>query len=191
MPVHRKKASKHTDAILLWGACKLQKYFTAKGLIDYFVVKEDLSLPITGGVLIGSGLATASASQKEGKLFEELKANIIQASRDLEKEAEIVQDVEASRADRGLHDAEIISSYALPRSGDDNDNDGGDGGDDDNGKEEGGAVDTDVDLGRILAAVESILRDAYKLYSNKSSNHKITQQRAKRLSNFRSDPQRQ
>ncbi|WKT54448.1 Protein of unknown function DUF3505 [Fusarium oxysporum f. sp. vasinfectum] len=83
-----------------WRAYKLQTYFTAKGLIDYFLVEEDLSLPLTGGALAGSGLAMASTSQEEGKLFKDLKADIIQASRDLDKEAEIVQDVEASRADR-------------------------------------------------------------------------------------------
>ncbi|KAG8673877.1 hypothetical protein FPOAC1_007196 [Fusarium poae] len=194
----------------LWRACKLQTYFTAKGLIDYFLVEEGPSLPLTGGALAGSGLSImASTSQEEGKLFEDLKADIIQASRDLDKEAEIVQDVEASRADRvpwlvhtgfpthlqGLRDTEIMSSYALPRSGDDDDDDGGGGGDgdddddddDDDGEEEGGAVDTDIDLRRILAAAESTLRDAYKLCSDKSPDRKMTQQRAKRLSNFRSD----
>ncbi|KAM0362980.1 hypothetical protein ACHAO7_010767 [Fusarium culmorum] len=85
----------------LWRACKLQTYFTAKGLIDYLLVEEDPSLPTTGGALAGSGLAMAPTSQEEGKLFEDLKADIIQASRDLDKEAEIVQDVEASRADAG------------------------------------------------------------------------------------------
>ncbi|RKK48645.1 hypothetical protein BFJ69_g18122, partial [Fusarium oxysporum] len=65
-----------------------------------------------------------------------------------------------------------MSSYALPRSGDDDD---------------GGAGDTDIDLKRILAAAESTLRDAYKLCSDKSPDRKMTQQRAKRLSNFRSD----
>ncbi|KAJ0134278.1 hypothetical protein HZ326_22663 [Fusarium oxysporum f. sp. albedinis] len=205
MPVHRRKASEYTNAIPLWRACKLQTYFTAKGLIDYFLVEEDPSLPLTGGALAGSGLAMASTSQEEGKLFEDLKADIIQASRDLDKEAEIVQDVEASRADRvpwlvhtgfpthlqGLRDTEIMSSYALPRSGDDDDGGGGGGGagddDDDDGEEEGGAVDTDIDLRRILAAAESTLRDAYKLCSDKSPDRKMTQQRAKRLSNFRSD----
>ncbi|SCO86116.1 uncharacterized protein FRV6_10243 [Fusarium oxysporum] len=100
MPVHGRKASEHTNAMPLWRACKLQTYFTAKGLIDYFLVEEDPSLPLTGGALAGSGLAMASTSQEEGKLFEDLKADIIQASHDLDKEAEIVQDVEASRADR-------------------------------------------------------------------------------------------
>ncbi|SCO90084.1 uncharacterized protein FRV6_14212 [Fusarium oxysporum] len=121
MPVHGRKASEHTNAIPLWRACKLQTYFTAKGLINYFL-----------------------------------------ALRDLDKEAEIMQDVEASRADRvpwlvhtgfpthlqGLRDTEIISSYALPRSGDDNGNGGGDNSDDDDGEEEGSAVDTDRQITR-------------------------------------------
>ncbi|EWY94856.1 hypothetical protein FOYG_04009, partial [Fusarium oxysporum NRRL 32931] len=46
---------------------------------------------------------------------------------------------------------------------------------------------TDINLRHILAAAESILRDAYKLCSNKSPNHKIMQQYAKRLSNFYSN----
>ncbi|KAF5573044.1 telomere-associated recq helicase [Fusarium pseudocircinatum] len=145
----------------------------------------------------------ASTSQEEGKLFKDLKANIIQASRDLDKEAEIVQDVKASRANRvpwlihtgfpthlqGLRDTEIISSYALPQSVNDNNNASGDSNNNNNreGEEEGGAGNTDIDLRRILTAAKSTLRDAYKLYSNKSPDHKMTQQRAKRLSNFRSD----
>ncbi|KAG8664593.1 hypothetical protein FPOAC2_10293 [Fusarium poae] len=192
MPVHGRKASEHTGAVPLWRTCKLQTYFTAKGLIDCFVV-EDPSPSMTGGVPSGTGLATAPTSQEEGKLFEDLKADIIQASRDLDEEAGIVQDVEESRAEdrvpwlahtgfpthlRGLRDAEIMSSYALPRSG-------GPGGDD--GEEEYGAGGADTDLGRILAAAESTFRDAYKLCSDKSPDRKMTQQRAKRLSNFRRD----
>ncbi|KAI7767507.1 hypothetical protein LZL87_013752 [Fusarium oxysporum] len=188
----------------LWRACKLQTYFTAKGLIDYFLVEEDPSLLTIGGALAGSGLAImASTSQEEGKLFKDLKADIIQASRNLDKEAEIMQDVEASRADQvpwliytrfpthlqGLRDTEIMSSYTLPRSVDNDDDDGGDSDDDDDddGEEEGGAGDTDIDLRHILAAAESTLRDAYKLCSNKLPDRKMTQQRAKRLSNFCSD----
>ncbi|KNB20064.1 hypothetical protein FOXG_17300 [Fusarium oxysporum f. sp. lycopersici 4287] len=77
MPVYGRKASEHINAMPLWRAYKLQIYFTAKGLIDYFLVEEDLSLPTTGGALAGSGLAMASMSQEEGKLFKDLKADII------------------------------------------------------------------------------------------------------------------
>ncbi|KAH7186571.1 hypothetical protein BKA60DRAFT_474227, partial [Fusarium oxysporum] len=158
--------------------------FTAKGLIDYFVV-EDPSPPTTGGAPPGPDPVTASTSQEEGKLFEDLKADTIQASRDLDKEAEIVQDVEALRADRvpwlihtgfpthlrGLRDTEILSSYALPRSIDPLDD----------------GICTATDLRRILAAAEGMLRDAYRLCSDKSPERKMTQQRAKRLSNFRGE----
>ncbi|PCD22149.1 hypothetical protein AU210_015948 [Fusarium oxysporum f. sp. radicis-cucumerinum] len=148
----------------LWRACKLQTYFTAKGLIDYFLVEEDPSLPTTGGALAGSGLAMGSTSQEEGELFEDLKADIIQASRDLDKEAEIVQDVEASRADR----VPWLVHTGFPT-------------------HLQGLRDTEIKSSRILAAAESLLRDAYKLCSDKSPDRKMTQQRAKRLSNFRSD----
>jgi hypothetical protein len=203
------KSSEHTAAMPLWRACKLQTYFTAKGLIDYFVV-EDPSPSMTGGVPSGTGLATAPTSQEEGKLFEDLKADIIQASRDLDEEAGIVQDVEESRADRvpwlihagfpthlqGLRDTEIISSYALPRSidplddgiyseGDDDDDD--DDNDDIDEYKGDGTGRAATDLRRILAAAEGMLRDAYRLCSDKSPERKMTQQRAKKLSNFRGD----
>ncbi|KAH7183894.1 hypothetical protein BKA60DRAFT_419500, partial [Fusarium oxysporum] len=121
MPVYRRKASEYTNTMPLWRAYKLQTYFTAKGLIDYFLVEEDLSLPLTGGALAGSGLAMASTSQEEGKLFKDLKADIIQALRDLDKEAEIVPWLVYTgflMHLQGLCDTEIISSYALPRSRD-------------------------------------------------------------------------
>lgn len=42
MPTHGMQASQHDAHIRpLWRACKLQTYFTAKGLIDYFVVKGE------------------------------------------------------------------------------------------------------------------------------------------------------
>ncbi|KAL5603437.1 hypothetical protein FOVSG1_006187 [Fusarium oxysporum f. sp. vasinfectum] len=66
-----------------------QTYFTAKGLINYFVV-EDPSPPTTGGAPLGPSPVMAPTPQEEGKQFEDLKADIIQASRDPDKEAEIV-----------------------------------------------------------------------------------------------------
>ncbi|WKT54183.1 Helicase superfamily 1/2, ATP-binding domain [Fusarium oxysporum f. sp. vasinfectum] len=86
MPAHGKRASQYTDNRPLWRSCRLQTYFTAKGLIDYF----------------GDGTGR-----------------------------------------------------------------------------------TATDLRRILAAAEGILRDAYRLCSDKSPKRKIIQQQAKRLSNFR------
>ncbi|EGU73455.1 hypothetical protein FOXB_16035 [Fusarium oxysporum f. sp. conglutinans Fo5176] len=111
MPVHGRKASEHTNAVPLWRACKLQTYFTAKGLIDYFLVEEDLSLPLTGEALAGSGLAMASTSQEEGKLFEDLKADIIQRGfREEVHEAE-----EGERLMRRLWFSLQVSVTATPK----------------------------------------------------------------------------
>ncbi|KAH7231070.1 hypothetical protein BKA59DRAFT_368770, partial [Fusarium tricinctum] len=87
--------------------------------------------------------------------------NIAQASHDLEGRAEIVQGVEDSRADRVpwlVHD-------------DDSDDGGGN-----------GCV---ADLSRILTATDSMLKEAYASCSDISPDGKMTQHRAKRLSNFR------
>ncbi|KAH7233831.1 uncharacterized protein BKA55DRAFT_742567 [Fusarium redolens] len=140
MPAHGKRASQYTDDRPLWRSCRLQTYFTAKGLIDYFVIDDPSTSPRIGAAgaagavseppTPGSSLLISPSSQEEGKLFEDLKADIIQASRDLEEKASIVEGIDESRADRvpwlihtgfpthlrGLRDTEILSSYALPRS---------------------------------------------------------------------------
>ncbi|EGU73388.1 hypothetical protein FOXB_16102, partial [Fusarium oxysporum f. sp. conglutinans Fo5176] len=90
--------------------------------------------------------------------------NIAQAFHDLDGRAEIVED-------------------------DDDDDDDDDHNDDDENKGDGtGRAATD--LRRILAAAEGMLRDAYRLCSDKSPERKMTQQRAKRLSNFRGEDSR-
>jgi hypothetical protein len=216
---HGKKASQHTSNAPLWRACKLQTYSTAKGRIDYFVVAEEAELSSSSPLSSLPAMGREPApSQDEGKLFGDLKADVIQASYDLASRAEIVQGVEVSRADRvpwlvrtgfaahlqGLRDAEILSSYALPQSTDpggyssdvnsvDNDDDdnstGSGGGDDDSDDDDDDDDDSDrvhTDLGRILNAADSTLREAYTLCSNTSPGGKMTQHRAKRLSNFRS-----
>ncbi|KAI1029519.1 hypothetical protein LB504_010609 [Fusarium proliferatum] len=58
----------------------------AKGLINYFLVKENLSLLIIEAVL------------KEGKLFKDLKADIIKALYNLDIEAKIIQDIKVLQA---------------------------------------------------------------------------------------------
>ncbi|KAH6974032.1 hypothetical protein EDB80DRAFT_693274 [Ilyonectria destructans] len=190
MPAHGRKASQHKQDAPLWRACKLQTYFTAKGRIDYFIVEgpSSSSSSASRGEASVLGFLTPPLSQEEGKLFDGLKVDIVQASRDLEEKAGVVQDVGESRADRvpwlvhtgfpthmrGLRDAEIQSSYSLPPKklldlgGD--------------GSSEGEA---DTDLIRIIIAAEAVLRDAYKLCSDKSLDQKMTQQRAKRLNEFR------
>ncbi|KAJ9421294.1 hypothetical protein QL093DRAFT_2576904 [Fusarium oxysporum] len=218
MPAHGKRASQYTDDRSLWRSCRLQTYFTAKGLIDYFVIDDPSISPRTGAAgaagavsgppTLGSSLPISPSSQEEGKLFEDLKADVIRASRDVEEKASVVEGIDESRADRvpwlihtgfpthlrGLRDTEIISSYALPRSIDplddgicsEDDEDDDDHNDDDENKGDGTGR-TATDLRRILAAAEGMLRDAYRLCSDKSPERKMTQQRAKRLSNFRGE----
>ncbi|EXK26267.1 hypothetical protein FOMG_17169 [Fusarium oxysporum f. sp. melonis 26406] len=218
MPAHGKRASQYTDDRPLWRSCRLQTYFTAKGLIDYFVIDDPSISPRTGAAgaagavsgppTLGSSLPISPSSQEEGKLFEDLKADVIRASRDVEEKASVVEGIDESRADRvpwlihtgfpthlrGLRDTKIISSYALPRSIDplddgicsEDDEDDDDHNDDDENKGDGTGR-TATDLRRILAAAEGMLRDAYRLCSDKSPERKMTQQRAKRLSNFRGE----
>ncbi|KAM0081976.1 hypothetical protein ACKRZS_005853 [Fusarium odoratissimum] len=169
-PAHGKKVSQHTSATPLWRACKLQTYFTAKGLIDYFVVGEEerpsssSSSPVRGG--------EQAPSQEERKLFGDLKADVDQASRDLDSRAEVVQGFAAYL--HRLRDSEILSSYALAQSidpdgyGEDEDSDVGDVEDDDDDDD-----DVRADLSRILASADSTLRDAYASYSDISPDRKI------------------
>ncbi|KAH6981473.1 hypothetical protein EDB80DRAFT_593235, partial [Ilyonectria destructans] len=123
MPKHGKKASQHSKEAPLWEACKLQTYFTAKGRIDYFIIEgpSSSSTSSSRGEASVLGFLTPPLSQEEGRLFDGLKADAVQASRDLDEKAGVVQDVGESRADRvpwlvytgfptymwGLWDAEI------------------------------------------------------------------------------------
>jgi hypothetical protein len=201
MPVHGRKASQNSADAPLWRTCMLQTYFTAKGLIDYFVVEcpprpspapapSPSLVPVPKEEVPTPGLnAPPSLSQEEESLFDGLRADMSQASRDLDERAGAVQGTEAARADRvpwlvrtgfpmhlqGLRDTEIQSSYSLPPPGKKTPGSRDDGG-------EGGA---DTDLARILTAAEATLRDAYRLCSDTSPDRKMTQQRAKQLGEFR------
>ncbi|KAM6508182.1 hypothetical protein FALCPG4_018066 [Fusarium falciforme] len=207
MPVHGKKASEHgrDGGPLLWKACKLQTYFTAKGLIDYFVV-QDIPLPSSAAASAAAAGASASSSsgpppsEEEKKWFASMRADRIQASRDVEEKGGVVEGESAARADRvpwlvrtgfpdhlqGLRDLEIRSSYTLPppmkpASGSPDGNGEDKGGDKGEGPASRGS---ESDLCRIVAAAEVYLRDAYALCSDRSTEQKLTEQRAKRLSRF-------
>ncbi|GKU13697.1 unnamed protein product [Fusarium langsethiae] len=71
MPSHGKRASQYTDSRPLWRACRLQTYFTAKGLIDYFIVEDPSSSSPPGrrAPAPGNSLMTSPSSQEEGKLL--------------------------------------------------------------------------------------------------------------------------
>ncbi|RGP59870.1 telomere-associated recq-like helicase [Fusarium longipes] len=75
-PAHGKKASQHTSNAPLWQACKLQTYFTAKGRIDYFVVAEEEGERSSSSSLLATG-GEPVLSQNEGKLFSDLKADVV------------------------------------------------------------------------------------------------------------------
>jgi hypothetical protein len=82
---------------------------------------------------------------------------------------------------QGLRDSEILLLYALPgrsldididRYGEDDDSD------------DGGGNGCSADLSRILTVTDSMLKEAYVSCSDTLPDGKMTQHRAKRLSNF-------
>lgn len=178
MPRHGKRASQHHEGPPLWRECRMQTYFTARNLRDYFVVEA----PDKGAEAAGGGLPTPPPSPEEGRLFSWLRDDMQKAARDLEGKAAVVEDAGTARADRqlwlretgfalhlrGLSDAEIKSSYKLPPAA----------------AGRGPAGPGASDLAHILAAADSLLRDAYGLCSDRSLGRKMTQQRALRLSDF-------
>jgi len=171
----------------LWAECTLQTYFTAKGLIDYFVVADKTKKDNKDqGVVPLTKLQEAYLREAE-KDFEDVKD-------DIAKQAAIVQDFGDSRSAvvpwlqktafpshiAGLTDDEIKGSFKLPSKkialatvskskgkGKDKDKD-----------------DEDKDLRQILDAVEAVFQDAYELCSDTSPNRKMTQQRANILNEF-------
>lgn len=228
MPRHGVKASQHSQDRPLWEVCVLQTYFTAKGRIDYFTVRrvssrqEEVTSPSKrqrGGKARGTeqplqyiGLPP---SQAEEALFDGLRSDLHLAGRDLAEKASIVDDAAHHRADRerwlihtgfathlcGLKDAEIWSSFKLPKretslsSGQPNKvkqedgkqrgpGQGNDGGRNGAGEHQGGGQDEEDDLQRILAAAEALFISAYALVSDRSPTRKMTQQRAQILSDF-------
>jgi hypothetical protein len=148
----------------------LQTYFIRKGRIDYFVV-----LPREDG-----GQALTLCMEDERGLFERLDKDCKGLKDHIIEQASIVQDFGESRSARvpwleqtafpshlaKLKDEEIKSSYELPP------------------KKELDVDAKDVSLVQILAAAEALLRDAYQLCSDTSSNRKMTQQRANILNEF-------
>ena len=114
----------------LWAPCRLQTYFTAKGRIDYFVVEGNAEEEAPGGLeLPEEDYVGPRPSSPEFQLLDGLKADIRQASQDLEGKAAVVEDLGQGRGDRepwlvhtgfpmhlrGLRDVEIRSSFKLPK----------------------------------------------------------------------------
>jgi hypothetical protein len=120
--VHQIKAAAHKKSAL-WKECKLQTYFTAKGLINYFIVdnsrlKERMFAAADEPILI----------EGEKAFFEKIEADYEKIREEIVKEAGIIHDFEDSRSIRvpwlertgfpfhlkDLLDAGIYSSYKLP-----------------------------------------------------------------------------
>ncbi|KAH7010988.1 hypothetical protein EDB80DRAFT_571219, partial [Ilyonectria destructans] len=87
IPAYSIKALQHQKAVPLWRGCRLQMYFTAKGRIDYFIIEGPSSSSASRGEASVLGLLTPPLSQEEGNLFNRLKADINQTSRNLDKNA--------------------------------------------------------------------------------------------------------
>jgi hypothetical protein len=183
--IHHVKAAAHKRSAL-WTECRLQTYFTAKGLIDYFVVVAGKTRPeLVRG--LGRSAATASGggdpllTEGEKAYFEKIEEDFEKVKEEVAKEAGIVHDFEDSRASHvpwlertGFHshlkellDEEIYGSYKLPS----------------DRELEGGSFD-DPTLARIIAGTRSLLNAAYELCSDTSPDRKMTYQRACILNEF-------
>jgi hypothetical protein len=156
--VHTIKAKEHEKSPL-WQECKLQTYFTGKGLIDYFVIVEGPSQSSR------SKLDSARLTKTEEELFVKLEKDYADVKVDIEEQASIVHDIGDSRAERvpWLHDVtgfpyhltvlkdeEIWGSYKLPPKRE---------------FDAGGEEAEDPNLVRILVAAEAVLRPWSKLGS--------------------------
>ena len=109
-------------------------------------------------------------TKPEKELFAKLEKDYEEVKGDLQEQASIVQDFGDSRSARvpwlertgfpfyldGLRDEEIKTSYELLP------------------KKEEDADAQDMDLVRIIAAAEAVLRDAYRLCSDTSPTRKMT-----------------
>ncbi len=81
--IHKLKAASHKTSPL-WKKCKLQTYFTGKGLIDYFVVVERQKNK--GRHTLDSGLL----KEAEKVLFEKLEQDYKDVKCDLKEQATVV-----------------------------------------------------------------------------------------------------
>ena len=174
--VHEIKAKEHEKSPL-WKECKLQTYFTGKGLIDYFVIVEGPSQSSR------SKLDSARLTETEEELFVKLEKDYEDVKGDIEEQASIVYDFGDSRSERvpwlemtgfpfhmtTLKDEEIWRSYKLPPKKE---------------LDAGSRNAEDPNIVRILVAAEAVLRDAYRLCSDTSPDRKMTQQRANILNEF-------
>lgn len=99
VPRHGRTASEHgADGTRLWKSCTLQTYFTAKQLIDYFVV-EDKETPLQP-TLLRHEYSELRPASTDRLFLNGLRADLQQTARDAEGRAAIVHDLGDARGDR-------------------------------------------------------------------------------------------
>jgi Orsellinic acid/F9775 biosynthesis cluster protein D/Helicase conserved C-terminal domain/DEAD/DEAH box helicase len=175
--IHQVKAKDHDSGVSLWRKCTLQTYFTARRLIDYFVVVEQ-----EVGLASKANENLTQLTEGEKAYFKEVEADYRQVKEEIAIQAGIVHDFEDSRSSKvpwlertafpshiaGLTDNEIHASYCLPPA-----------------KElKGLSESTNPTLVRIVNATRSLLQDAYRLCNDNSPDCKMTYQRATILNQF-------
>ena len=186
LPSHGQTAQEHR-LTPLWRPCQLQTYFTAGGRIDYFEVTGPAATSQSQGSGEGSGsgsdslpaapttattaATTATAIAAQQALFTNIEQDAGTIQQDVDRQAVIVQDLNASRTEQvpwldktgfpaylaGLQDSQIKSAYKLPP------------------KDPAKAATSDRDLARILAATQARLDQAYQLCNSTSPDCKMNQ----------------
>lgn len=190
-----------------WQQCTLQTYFTAKGLIDYFVVADDGGDSGDGdgdgdGDCSGGGGGNRSSSSREGERREDerngpereafgiLKDDIKAARQSLRAQGGVVRnpgDGPASEEVPWLQMTQFPHHLAGLADEDIRSSialpsrrrrmPSGGDYDDDDGGD-------DADLVRVLAAADAVLQRAYRLCSDRTPESRMTYQRALVLSDF-------
>ncbi|KAG6205107.1 hypothetical protein E4U50_004837 [Claviceps purpurea] len=191
MAQHGRKPLEHRRTLecgsgqLLWQECTLQTYSTARNRIDYFVVTEEEveeGSEETEAARLSPSRVDRDRADRELLLL--MLEDVEKANRGLKRQTARVRkycDADWYQTEtwltftgfpmylQGLRNAEIYSSYRLPKMEDL---------EEDEDKEEAG------DLLRILSAAESLFRDAYRLVSDEYPGRQMTPQRALVLSEF-------
>ncbi|KAG6090771.1 hypothetical protein E4U30_007991, partial [Claviceps sp. LM220 group G6] len=201
MPRHGRKPGEHKRSVLrgegerLWQACSLQSYSTAPNRIKYFVVtvQEANAGPGPSSSPSSSSAAVAVAHEHPGRqaadaaFLNRMIQGVHEVKRGRQRQAALVGTYDRNSTERwlihmgfpkyleGLLDAEIRSSFQLPKKGYVDQKDEAETG----------------DLLVILSTAESLFRDAYNLVSEKTGGQIISYAHMLALSNFAAGDRKQ
>ncbi|KAG6018558.1 hypothetical protein E4U40_000164, partial [Claviceps sp. LM458 group G5] len=197
MPRHGRKPGENKRSVLrgegerLWQACLLQSYSTAPNRINNFVVTVQEANAGPGSS--SSTAAVAAAHEHPGQpaadaaFLNEMLQDLDEVKRGRQREAALVGTYDRKSTKRwlihtglamyleGLLDAEISSSFQLPKKG---------------CVDQEGEAETG-DLLIILSTAESLFRDAYNLVSEKTGGQIISFAHMLVLSNFAAGDRKQ